>query len=1310
MKNHKYGIIRIVLALLLAVGIFGIQPAKAETVGFGWVQGSGGTGSGTTNLTSAGSSDVFITRLNLTARIHYVKWNTTGANTGTSWANAFTDLQSALAAASGGDEIWVSSGTYKPTSGTDRTISFTLKNSVAIYGGFAGTEISRTQRNHEMNRAILSGDIRLNGDNSDNSYHVVVGSNTNNSAVLDGFTITAGNANNPTSGSAHLGGGMYNTHGSPLLTNLIFTNNSAVWGGGMANDDQSNPTLTNVTFSANTTYSETEYAPSGGGMFNTSSSPSLMNVTFHNNSAEYGGGLFNNINSSPTLVNITISGNTAIVGGGMVTRDADSHPALTNVTLHGNSATDGGGIADAGGIIIRNSIVWGNTGGSIDIVGPGTPAVSYSIVQGGYMGTGNLDEDPLLGPLQDNGGFTQTMALGAGSPAIDAADDTNCPATDQRGVTRPQGAGCDIGAYEYKPISTIYYVKWNATGANNGTSWANAYTDLQSALSAASIGDEIWVAAGTYIPGNDRTSTFSLKDGVASYGGFAGTETSREQRNPLTHLTILSGDLNGNDNGNIDPSAPTRAENVFHVVSSSGVGSATILDGFTITGGNAFGGGYGGPDPEINGGGLWNVYGNPTLANLIFRDNTGTHGGGMHSSGDVDSPSAPSLTNVVFEHNLASAGGGMLNSVGSDPFLTNVIFSDNSAAWGGGMYNEENSPALTNVTFGGNVADIGGGIYNNHGGSPSLIHVTIKNNSATYSASSGGGIFNAGGIATIHNSILYGNAGGEIRNSSTLEIGITNVTYSIVQGGYTGIGNLDQDPLLGPLQDNGGFTETMALGASSPAIDAADDTNCPATDQRGVTRPQGMHCDIGAYESSTSSTSTPTFTPVTATTTSTPTFTPTATSTNTVTVTPTTTNTPTATPTSTATATPTPSATATATPTQASIAVWIAGSQTGIHSVGGGQALRVSYARINSGPVKLISKNMRPVAGSEAVIYQVNGVNTSFGEMMGLPAQQLDMVYWLPWYNNRDLDTQLRIANVSNTTATLRVYIGGLEMTGSPFMLQPGDSTRKSFAGVNSGPVRIASNANIVASERILYRVNGVNTSFSEMMALPNSQLDTSYWLPWYNNKDLDTQLRIANVSGFPATVTVTIGGVPQPSFNLAAGASTRKSFPGVNNGPVEIVSTQPIVAAQRVIYKVNGINTSFSETMALPNSKLNTTYVLPWYNNKDLDTQLRIANVSNLPATVHVYIGGVEMVGSPFTLAPGASTRKSFANINSGPVKIVSTQNIVAAERVIYKVNGVNTSFSEMMGLPNDLLDTTFWFPWYNNIDLITQLRFGVP
>src|SRR5258706_2708330 len=109
---------------------------------------------------------------------------------------------------------------------------------------------------------------------------------------------------------------------------------------------------------------------------------------------------------------------------------------------------------------------------------------------------------------------------------------------------------------------------------------------------------------------------------------------------------------------------------------------------------------------------------------------------------------------------------------------------------------------------------------------------------------------------------------------------------------------------------------------------------------------------------------------------------------------------------------------------------------------------------------------------------------------------------------------------------------------------------------------------------------------------------------------------------------------------------------------------------------------------MALPNSQLSNTYWLPWYNNVDLDTQLRLGNVSGSTATVHVFIGGSEVTPlSGITLLSGASTRVSYAGVNSGPVQIVSDQNIVAAERVIYKVNGAHTSFSAMMALPNSQL-----------------------
>jgi hypothetical protein len=395
----------------------------------------------------------------------------------------------------------------------------------------------------------------------------------------------------------------------------------------------------------------------------------------------------------------------------------------------------------------------------------------------------------------------------------------------------------------------------------------------------------------------------------------------------------------------------------------------------------------------------------------------------------------------------------------------------------------------------------------------------------------------------------------------------------------------------------------------------------------------------------------------------------------------------------------------------AEISVDIAGNSEGTFPITSqGTLTQKFFPGINKGPVKIYSTV--PILGAERVIYSVSGVPVSFSEMMGLPASHLDNIYWLPWYNNKDLNTQLRIANVSATDATVHVSIGGTEVTGSPYTLTPGTSRRLSYANLDKGPVKIESDVDIVAAERVIYTVNGVPTSFTEMMAMPESKLDNLYWLPWYNNKDLNTQLRIANVSATDATVHVSIGGteVTGSPYTLTPGASRRLSYANLDKGPVKIESDVNIVAAERVIYTVNGVATSFTEMMALPESQLDMTYWLPRYNNVDLDSQLRIANVEATDATVHVYMGGVEITGSPFTVLAGKSIRKSFPGINKGLVKVESDVNIVAAERVIYTVNGVPTSFTEMMGLPAGQLDMTYWLPWYNNVELDTHLRFGLP
>ena len=256
----------------------------------------------------------------------YVNDDASGNNDGTSWANAYLDLQSALTSATSGDDIWVAAGTYVPTTDTDRTATFQLKSGVAIYGGFAGTESTVSERDWATNTAILSGDIGAQGDDTDNSYHILTGSATDSSAIVDGFTLTKGRADGDSAAMQHQGGGMYNDAGSPTLKNVIFTDNfSQGNGAAMANWNGSHLTLSNATFSNNQAKG---YA---GAVFNKKSSPTLTDVTFESNRASVsGGGMYNQSQSSPTLTNVVFRGNRAYWAGAMI-NEYSSHAILNNV-------------------------------------------------------------------------------------------------------------------------------------------------------------------------------------------------------------------------------------------------------------------------------------------------------------------------------------------------------------------------------------------------------------------------------------------------------------------------------------------------------------------------------------------------------------------------------------------------------------------------------------------------------------------------------------------------------------------------------------------------------------------------------------------------------------------------------------------------------------------------------------------------------------------------------------------------------------------------------------------------------------------
>jgi hypothetical protein len=230
---------------------------------------------------------------------------------------------------------------------------------------------------------------------------------------------------------------------------------------------------------------------------------------------------------------------------------------------------------------------------------------------------------------------------------------------------------------------TIWYVKADAEGDNDGSSWEDAFTDLQAALAVVQPGQEIWVAAGLYKPTGeetDREATFQLLDDVAIYGGFAGDETEREQRDWETNVTVLSGDIDNNDitdpSGVVTDTANIVGGNSYHVVTGSGVTTTAILDGFFITAGQT----AGQADASNSSGPFDYIPGSPVLTPISFNSNiAGIHGGGMYNF-----ESSPTLTNLSFSGNHAYAGGGGLANNDSRPVLINVTFSSNSATLGGG--------------------------------------------------------------------------------------------------------------------------------------------------------------------------------------------------------------------------------------------------------------------------------------------------------------------------------------------------------------------------------------------------------------------------------------------------------------------------------------------------------------------------------------------------------------------------------------------------------------------------------------------------
>jgi predicted outer membrane repeat protein len=634
------------------------------------------------------------------------------------------------------------------------------------------------------------------------------------------------------------------------IAGITITHGSGGFGGGIVNLG-STLTLTNSTVSYNSA------SASGGGIYSVGGELTVTDSTVSNNSAGSsiargdGGGIYNE-NGTLTLTNSTLANNSAGGFGGGISNLAKL--TLTNCTVAGNSAGQtatkfsvgqGGGLwnGPTGKATLANTIIAGNrfivptdkAGKGPDVYGDfdslGHNLIGDTSDSSGWLGTDLLGVDPRLAPLDNYGGPTPTMALLAGSPALDAGSASipgvTVPTLDQRGALRgPAGLNAgpapDIGAFE---ASSSYLVTTAADSNDVGTlraavGWANVNrnnNEQKLASKSPAPNTIVFDTRGAF--GAPQTITLS-----PSLGALTLTNTST----PVT--------IDGPGASILTVSGGNQVE-VVHVIFNV---TATIA-GLTIARGHS--GSYGG--------GIFNEFGRVTLSNSTVSSSSAEYGGGIKNLGTM------TITNSTLSNNSADQGGGIQNL--GTLTITNSTVSNNSAGGFGGGISNSATLTLTNCTLSNNVTRFDGGGVSNVG-MVTLTNATLSGNSAA----NGGGFWNGPtGKATLANTIIAGNsltgsgAKGPDVNGHFNSLGHNLIGDTSGSSGWLKTDLLGVDPRLAPLGNNGGPTQTMALLAGSPAIDAGDVAfvtgppfpGPPFTDQRGAPRIKNGTVDIGAVES-----------------------------------------------------------------------------------------------------------------------------------------------------------------------------------------------------------------------------------------------------------------------------------------------------------------------------------------------------------------------------------------------------------------------------------------------------------------------------
>ncbi len=504
----------------------------------------------------------------ISAATIYVNQNATGLNNGTSWADAFVDLQDAIGISVFGDEIWVAAGVYKPTTLTSRSISFSIKNGTKVYGGFSGAEILLSERNVSLNSTVLSGEIGT-GNAYDNSYKVVYFSSVGNQTRLDGFTITAGYNN------SSYGGGAVSVSSSPIIANCIFQGNFSSEGGGAINHSTSGVlTLENCIFNGNVanTYG-------GGALRLYAGTVNISNCYFKSNQSNtYGGAIFvyntivnidnsvfagNISETSGSAINVYDVGtlnlsNSLVVGNftnqdGVITSSTASNTSphtIKNCTIAHNKQANSDGFSLANAValnneaIITNSIIYGNSS-PIQVLGTGL-TFNNSITQSatnGATGTSIYYTNPqfILPGDVNNAPFDTTglnYRLSILSEGIDVGLNSNVVGTlDLDGNSRIYNNTVDLGAFESSNCNSLSTFSTNSPYTIcGGTPISLSVNDgVQHLWSTGATGNSISVStSGTY------SVIFSDINGCR--GKLSATVNTLS--NPSPTITFAAGNLN----------------------------------------------------------------------------------------------------------------------------------------------------------------------------------------------------------------------------------------------------------------------------------------------------------------------------------------------------------------------------------------------------------------------------------------------------------------------------------------------------------------------------------------------------------------------------------------------------------------------------------------------------------------------------------------------------------------------------------------------------------------------------------------------